>query len=197
MRHLILVFGLAALLMPRADHGRNSAAPNDAGVTMGSLHLVVQDVDTYRKFFITLGGAPVAQGMAVKFPGVVVFFTKGDPDGGTVGSVVNHFAFSVPSTPDALAKWNAAGLKTEVGSLPGQGYVHTPDDLSSELKFWKTRHNPCRSRFTTSISLYGRPGSGWRKRGDGNPGLVRQGVWRQSPESAEILTPRPDIRART
>lgn len=126
---LILIFSLAALLMPCASRAQ-IAPPNDAGVSMGSLHLVVQDVDTYRKFFVTLGGAPAAQGMAVKFPGVVVFFTKGDPDGGTVGSVVNHFAFSVPSTPDALAKWNAAGLKTEVGSLPGQGYVHTPDDLS-------------------------------------------------------------------
>ena len=128
MKKLILIFGLATLL---AAHGSwaQVAAPNDAGVSMGSLHLLVQDVDAYRNFFLTLGGVPAAQGTAVKFPGVIVFFTKGEPDGGTVGSVVNHFAFSVPKTPDALAKWNAAGLKTEVGNLPGQGYVHTPDDL--------------------------------------------------------------------
>ena len=65
----------------------------------------------------------------MKFPGAIIAFLKGDPSGGTAGSVVNHIGFEVPNVTQALAKWKAAGLKTEAGR-PGQCFVYTPDDLS-------------------------------------------------------------------
>jgi catechol 2,3-dioxygenase-like lactoylglutathione lyase family enzyme len=43
---------------------------------------------------------------------------------------VNHIGFHVPNTTEALARWKAAGLKTEVGQNPGQGFVYTPDNLT-------------------------------------------------------------------
>jgi catechol 2,3-dioxygenase-like lactoylglutathione lyase family enzyme len=131
MKKLIFVLGLLAIFPARLSWAQ-LAAPNDAGVAMGHIHLVVRDLDAYKKFWLAMGGTPGELGanLSFKFPGVLIFVRKGEPSGGTVGSVVNHFGFQVPNTKEALARWNAAGLKTEVGQNPGQGFVFTPDDLS-------------------------------------------------------------------
>ncbi len=130
MKKMILIFGFAALLLPARVSWAQIAAPNEAGVSMGHMHLVVQDVDATKDFLIKFGGTPSKRPDGVKFPGVMFLIRKGEPSGGTVGSVVGHFGFNVPNTEQALAKWKAAGLKTEVGQNPGQGFVYTPDGLS-------------------------------------------------------------------
>ena len=131
MKKLIFVLCLAAIFPARLSWAQ-LAAPNDTGVAMGHIHLVVRDLDAYKKFWLAMGGTPGELGanLSFKFPGVLIFVRKGEPSGGTVGSVVNHFGFQVPDTKAALARWTAAGLKTEVGQNPGQGFVFTPDDLS-------------------------------------------------------------------
>jgi catechol 2,3-dioxygenase-like lactoylglutathione lyase family enzyme len=131
MRKLILILGLV-VLFPVGLSWAQLTPPNDAGVTMGHIHLVVSDVKAYRTFWLAMGGTPGELGtnLSFKFPGVLIFVRQGEPSGGTVGSVVNHFGFQVPNTKEALARWSAAGLKTEAGQNPGQGFVYTPDDLS-------------------------------------------------------------------
>jgi catechol 2,3-dioxygenase-like lactoylglutathione lyase family enzyme len=131
IRTLILLLGLAAVF-PSGAVCAQTAAPNETGVSMGHLHLMVSDVDAAQKFWIAMGATSVkfGQGQALKFPGVLILLRKGEPSGGTVGSVVNHFGFGVPNSKEALAKWNAAGLKTEVGQIPGQVFVFTPDGLT-------------------------------------------------------------------
>jgi catechol 2,3-dioxygenase-like lactoylglutathione lyase family enzyme len=131
MRALILVLTFATLFST-APVWAQTASPNDIGVSMGHVHLIVADVDAAQKFWITMGAKPVTfgPGQAMKFPGAFILLRKGEPSAGTVGSVVNHFAFNVPNSKDALTKWNAAGLKTEVGQLPGQIFVYTPDGLT-------------------------------------------------------------------
>ena len=98
---------------------------------MGQVQLVVQDVAAADKFWTALGGTPQKLGTFdyVKFPGVLIFFRKGEPSGGSVGSVVNHLGFYVRNLDESLAKWKAAGLKTEPGQRAGQAYVTTSDDL--------------------------------------------------------------------
>ena len=127
----MFVLGLAALLIPSVSRAQ-LAAPNDAGVSMGHVHLVVQDVDAAKKFWIAVGGTSIKFGAneAAKFPGVLILVRKGEPAGGTVGSVINHIGFNVPNMPEALAKWKAAGLKTELGQVPGQCFLFTPDDMT-------------------------------------------------------------------
>jgi len=131
MKKLILILGLAMLIPARASWAQ-VAAPNDTGVSMGHVHLIVQDVDAAKKFWTAMGGVPGKLGMndVYKFPGVLILVRKGDATAPSVGSVVGHIGFHVPNTPDALARWKAAGLKTEVGQNPGQGFVWTPDDLT-------------------------------------------------------------------
>jgi len=111
------------------------AAPNDAGVAMGHLHLVVKDIDAQKKFWAMMGGVPVQNGQLslIEFPGTFVMLRQGDPAGGTVGSVVNHFGFYVKNMQESLVKWKAAGVKIEQGNNPKQAFLTGPDDLRIEI----------------------------------------------------------------
>jgi catechol 2,3-dioxygenase-like lactoylglutathione lyase family enzyme len=136
----MFVLGLAALLLPGVSRAQ-LAAPNEMGVSMGHVHMFVQDVDAAKKFWIAVGGTSFKFGPneGAKFPGVLILVRKGEPTGGTVGSVINHIGFNVPNVPEALAKWKAAGLKTELGQNPGQCFLYTPDDLTRvEILFTKS-----------------------------------------------------------
>jgi catechol 2,3-dioxygenase-like lactoylglutathione lyase family enzyme len=128
---LILILGLAMLIPARASWAQ-VAAPNDTGVSMGHVHFVVQDMEAGKNFWTAMGGTPGKLGAndVYKFPGVLILLRKGDATAASVGSVVGHIGFHVPDTTAALAKWKAAGLNTEVGQNPGQGFVWTPDKLT-------------------------------------------------------------------
>lgn len=113
---------------------------------MGQLHYSVRDVEANRKFWIALGGAPaktVVDMEAVKFPGVVILLSRGEPSGGTEGSVINHVGFRVPSVDATVARMKNAGYKTDRSATFPTGNVYTPDGdrielleaLTSNLKF--------------------------------------------------------------
>src|SRR6185437_3381282 len=131
MRKLVAVLSFTALLLASPAWAQ-LAAPNAAGVSMGHLHFAVQDVDAAKAFWTAMGGTPLAKRGAneqLKFPGVLVLIRKGEPSGGTVGSVINHIGFLVPNVQQAVARWKAAGLNVEPGTRPQQAYVTTPDGL--------------------------------------------------------------------
>ena len=130
MKKLILILGLAMLIPARASWAQ-VAGPNDAGVSMGHVHFLVPDVEAAKTFWTAMGGVPGKLGPndVFKFPGVLILVRKGDGTTPTVGSVVGHIGFHVPDTTAAMAKWKAAGLNTEAGQNPGQGFVWTPDHL--------------------------------------------------------------------
>jgi catechol 2,3-dioxygenase-like lactoylglutathione lyase family enzyme len=126
--------------------------PNDAGVTMGHLHLNSADVDANRKIFVGMGGTAIKVDGSplqyVKFPGVFVVLNlpAGAPpsSGPTEGTVINHVGFLVPNVQDAAAKWKAAGVPV----LPGnngridQAYVVTADGLRVEILEDKNQQAP-------------------------------------------------------
>jgi catechol 2,3-dioxygenase-like lactoylglutathione lyase family enzyme len=107
------------------------APPNEAGISMGHVILVVSDLDANVKFWTMLGGKSFPMGTAtgMKFPGGFVFLRKADPTGGGAGSVVDSFGFRVPSVPAFLINLKAVGVKTENGSNPQQAFIYTPDGL--------------------------------------------------------------------
>lgn len=132
MRKLALILGLAMLIPARASWAQ-VAAPGESGVSMGHVHYLVPDVEPWKKFWTAMGGVPEKLGPndVFKFPGVLILVRKSDTNSGvSVGSIVGHIGFHVPNTTEALARWKAAGLKTEVGQNPGQGFVWTPDDIT-------------------------------------------------------------------
>jgi catechol 2,3-dioxygenase-like lactoylglutathione lyase family enzyme len=128
---LALVFAAVSAIPGAAQ----LAAPNDAGVTMGHVHLYVRDVDANRRFLIVLGGKAVQNGAfhAIQFPGVYVLLDKGEPTGGTVGTVINHIGFQVRSMQESLARWQGAGLAIEPGNRPTQVYLTMPDAIRVEI----------------------------------------------------------------
>jgi esterase len=131
---MVRCFILAALAcLPAAAQ---LAPPNDAGVTLGHIHLAVKDVDAQRHFFIDmLGGTAVRNGPLdlIQFPGVYIMLRKSDPTGPPAGSIVDHFGFAWKDLPAALAKWKANNLEIEQTTNPNQGYVHGPDGLRVEF----------------------------------------------------------------
>jgi catechol 2,3-dioxygenase-like lactoylglutathione lyase family enzyme len=138
-----------AALWPLAISWAQLQPPNEAGVALGHFHTVVRDVAATKRFWMTLGGsATTIDGTDVmKFPGVFVFLTKGEPVGGSYGSVVNHVGFMVPNDEEAIAKWKADGVTAEY--LPSAyvptvklGYAYTPDDLKIRFNRDKSMSAP-------------------------------------------------------
>jgi catechol 2,3-dioxygenase-like lactoylglutathione lyase family enzyme len=110
--------------------------PNQAGVRMGHVHLLVTDVDAQKQFWVgVMGGTVVKNGPLelIKFPGVFILLRKGEPSGPPAGTIVNHFGFTVKDMPAALAKWKAANIKIEPTENPNEVYVVAPDGIRLEV----------------------------------------------------------------
>ena len=131
---------VACSLLPLASTMAQLAAPNDAGVAMGHVHLVVKDVEAQKTFWISMmGGKAVKNGPLelIEFPGVYIMLRRADPAGPALeppaGSIVNHFGFVVKDMPGALARWKAANLKIEPTQNPNEVYVYAPDGIRVEV----------------------------------------------------------------
>ncbi|MCW5979390.1 MAG: VOC family protein [Bryobacteraceae bacterium] len=128
------VWAAAILALPLAGQ---LPPPNQAGVAMGHLHLLVKDVAASRKLWVEgLGATPVMLGPMelLKFPGALVALREGEPNGGTEGSVVNHLGFAVRDLKAAEARWRAAGGEVyERRPQPNQLFLRLPGDVKVEL----------------------------------------------------------------
>ena len=110
--------------------------PNQLGVTMGHVHLLVKDVDVQKQFWISvMGGTLVKNGPLelIQFPGVYIMLRKADYSGPPAGTILNHFGFIVKDMPAMLAKWKAAGLTIQPTQNPNEAYVVGPDDIRLEV----------------------------------------------------------------
>jgi catechol 2,3-dioxygenase-like lactoylglutathione lyase family enzyme len=135
VKRLLSVVGLAVMIASGAPRAQ-TAPPNDAGVSFGHVHLVVKDLEANKQFWTTLGATPgkaLGTNEVMKIPNMLVLYRQGEPKGGSVGSIVNHIGLKVPNAQEALARWKAAGLRTESGNRPQQIYVFTPDDVRVEV----------------------------------------------------------------
>jgi len=112
------------------------APPNDAGVTLGHIHLVVKDVDAQKRFWTAMMGGTLVMNdrlEMIQFPGVYILLRQGEPTGPPAGSVVDHFGLVFRDLPACLAKWKASGVEIEQNQNPLQGYVHAPDGIRVEF----------------------------------------------------------------
>jgi catechol 2,3-dioxygenase-like lactoylglutathione lyase family enzyme len=110
--------------------------PNQLGVTMGHVHLIVKDVEVQKQFWTSVfGGVVVKNGPLelIQFPGVFVMLRQGDASGPPAGTIVNHFGFTVKDMPGSLAKWKAANVEIEPTENPNEVYVHGPDGIRVEV----------------------------------------------------------------
>jgi len=136
---LLLPLGLALALLGPAN--AQLAPPSEAGFTMGHVHLNVKDVEANRRFWIdNFGAVPLKrEGLpGVKIPGMLILFTRKDPTGSSVGTVIDHIGISVRSLADVLKTCRASGFQIPREFTGSEGfpnaYVTGPDDLKIELQ---------------------------------------------------------------
>ncbi|MCX6624976.1 MAG: VOC family protein [Acidobacteria bacterium] len=92
MRSTSVLFLFAIPLMAQL------APPNQAGVSMGHLHMISPDPEAQKTAWIDVAGGKLVKVGPLDFalfPGVAVGFRKGDSSGGTDGSAVDHVGFLV------------------------------------------------------------------------------------------------------
>src|SRR3954470_24310142 len=90
-------------------------APNEAGVSLGHIHLMVADPEVQKKLWVDVLGAEVTHAGTLemlKMPGIFLIVGKArtPPTEGSAGSTVHHFGFLVKSYADMKTKLTAAGL---------------------------------------------------------------------------------------
>jgi catechol 2,3-dioxygenase-like lactoylglutathione lyase family enzyme len=95
------------------------APPNDSGISMGHVHLIVADPDVQKKIWVDILGAQVTSTGTLellKIPGIFVIVGKARTplENGSDGSTVNHFGFLVKSYAGVKAKLQAANISFTV-----------------------------------------------------------------------------------
>ncbi len=137
---LPLMLAIAASLIAAEPSWPQLAPPNETGVSMGHVHLLVRDVGASKKFWTDLGGTPLKLGPndMIRFPGGVIGLRKGEPTGGTGG--VDHIGFQVKSGAGLMEKFAAMGLKTEptqggcsASPVASCGFAYTPEGVKVEF----------------------------------------------------------------
>jgi len=113
------------------------ANPNALGISTLQVHLLVRDIDSNRKFFVSIGGTSIHNAPQmlemIRFPGAIVVLQKGQPSAGSVGSVLDHVGLAVKNMEDAVAQWEKAGIVIEPGIRPTQKWLTSPDGVRLEM----------------------------------------------------------------
>ena len=86
--------------------------PNQSGVSMGHVHLLVADPETQKKIWVEVLGAEVTHTGTLemlRLPGIYVVVGKAQtaPAEGTDGSTVNHIGFAVKDLAAVKGKLDA------------------------------------------------------------------------------------------
>jgi catechol 2,3-dioxygenase-like lactoylglutathione lyase family enzyme len=126
-------------------------------VTNGHHHFNAGNIDEHMRFWVdTLGGkaGTFANGSPiVLFPNALIFMRDQKPDGGMIGSTINHVAFSVRDLRSTVDRVKAAGFAMitdseapagvdvvdDIGVVGGDGpvtgiaYVRGPDGIKIEI----------------------------------------------------------------
>jgi catechol 2,3-dioxygenase-like lactoylglutathione lyase family enzyme len=105
---------------------------NEAGVTMGHVHLLVPDPEAHKKLWVDLFGAQVAHAGALeilKIPGIVILINKGQPASATGEPTADHFALVVRDLAATKKKLESANIRIPEGSA----IANFPDGVRVEL----------------------------------------------------------------
>lgn len=125
------------------------ASPSEAGVTWGHIHMNVTDVERHTRIWTEHFGGQLSDFELVRtivLPNTIIMLSEREPTGGSVGSSLDHFGFSVPDVAAFLDRWRADGLVVEseftgFGDVP-QAYLTLPDGIRVELEEIPTLPRP-------------------------------------------------------
>jgi len=133
MRSFFLLAALSAPLFAQL------AAPNDGGISIGHVHLMVADPEVQKNLWVGTLGAEVTHTGSLemlKLPGVFIIVGKAatPPAEGSDGSTVNHFGFAVKSYADIKTRLAAARIELASDNAnTKQIMANFPDKLKVEF----------------------------------------------------------------
>src|SRR5262245_37659955 len=114
-----LVLSTCFVLGSVAGFAQLAEPPNDLGVRLGHIHLMVKDVEAQTRFWTEMmGGTVVKNGplTLIQFPGVYIMLRQGNPTAAPAGSIVDHFGLVLKNITAARARWKAAGVNYTIGA---------------------------------------------------------------------------------
>src|ERR1700730_4378035 len=114
MRWLRLLAALAVTMFAQLSFAQ-LAAPNDAGVSLGHIHLTVPDPDAQIKVWVDVLGATASKAgplNLVKLAGIFIIVTKAASTEGSDGSTANHIGFLVKDYARLKTKLAASNIAT-------------------------------------------------------------------------------------
>jgi len=112
------------------------APPNDAGASLGHIHLTVPDPDAQIKVWVdVLGATTLKDGPLnlVKLPGIFIIVTKANATEGSNGSTANHIGFLVKDYVALETKLAAANIPPVFDNKKDQMIVTFPDQVRVEF----------------------------------------------------------------
>jgi catechol 2,3-dioxygenase-like lactoylglutathione lyase family enzyme len=142
MRWLFLLAASAASAVAQLP------APNEAGVSIGHIHLTATDPEAHKKLWVDLLGGQVTKSGTlemIRFPGVYVLLRKAAtaPTGGSEGSTVPHFGFLVKDLPGLKSKLDALKIQHAApNNNPNQTMAQFPDQVTVEFTAEPTLATP-------------------------------------------------------
>ena len=104
---LLILLGAGAMVWTQ------SPADNEAGVSMGHIHLNATDSAAHKRLWVDLLGAtPTSLGDmdVLKLPNLLIFLRERKPTGGTKGTIVNHVGLQVRELAPLVTKLKSAGV---------------------------------------------------------------------------------------
>jgi catechol 2,3-dioxygenase-like lactoylglutathione lyase family enzyme len=112
------------------------APPNDAGVSLGHIHLTVPDPDAQIKVWVDVLGATASKDgplNLVKLPGIFIIVTKANATEGSNGSTANHIGFLVKDYAALETKLASANIPAVFDNKKDQMIVTFPDNVRVEF----------------------------------------------------------------
>jgi catechol 2,3-dioxygenase-like lactoylglutathione lyase family enzyme len=135
-RFFILVFFLAATACALLAQ---LPAPNQSGVSMGHVHLLVADPEAQKKIWVGVLGAEATHSGTLellRLPGIYIVVGKAQtaPAEGTDGSTVNHIGFAVKDLATVKGKLDAFHVESApVNGNTKQIMAKFPEKVTVEL----------------------------------------------------------------
>ncbi len=132
----IFLIASAALLTVAAAGSAQLPAPNEAGVSTGHVHFIAPDPERHHTLWTTLGGELVTSGnlTLVRFPGMYVLVTEGEPEAPSSATSANHVGFSIRDYSAYRAMLESAGAAIVFDSAEnGQIIADLPDGARVEF----------------------------------------------------------------
>jgi catechol 2,3-dioxygenase-like lactoylglutathione lyase family enzyme len=135
MRWLCLLAASSALMSAQLSFAQ-LAPPNNAGVSMGHIHLTVPDPEAQIKVWKDVLGATESKSGPldlIKLPGIFIIVSKANATEGSNGSTVNHIGFLVKDYAGLETKIAAANIPTVFDNKKNQMIATFPDNVRVEF----------------------------------------------------------------